>query len=363
MADFAIIIHPVNLDLLYCFDSGTKEKRVEVIKKLLEWTPPFYTCPIQGTKSITGKEVDGHFVMCPLLPEQILNHDPTFVVDKVLEAARIAEGLGIKLLGLAAYVSLVGKRGSLIAKHVNIPVTTGTAYTIAMALEAAMQVAQQVGIQLRSCNAAVVGATGTIGSACSAILGAKVQRLTLVARNKQRLGDLVLSLKRGAAVLETTDRTDEVTEQADLIICCTNTPATLIDARRLKPGAVVCDVSQPHNIDPEVVRQRRDVLVIDGGVVRPPGDVNFNFNFGLAPGLAFACIAETMILALEEKYESYSLGGNISLAKIREIAALGKKHGFQLAEMRSFGGEVSEEKIEQVRAARLHMSDRAIRHE
>ncbi|MBI1953250.1 MAG: shikimate dehydrogenase [Candidatus Omnitrophica bacterium] len=354
MADFAIIIHPVNLDLLYAFDFAMKEKRLPVVKKLLEWMPPFYTCPIQGTKSITGKEAEGHFVMCPLLPEQILNHDPNFVVDKVGEAAKIAEGLGVKLLGLAAYVSLVGKRGTLIAKHVGIPVTTGTAYTIAMALEAALEAAKQVGIELRTCKVAIIGATGTIGGACSTILSAKVQDLTLVARNKQRLGDLALSLRqRGIARLETTDCTDEATEQADLIISCTNTPATLINVERLKPGAVVCDVSQPHNIDPDAAKQRNDVLVLDGGVVRPPGNVNFNFNFGLAPGLAFACIAETMILALEERYESYSLGGNISLMKIREIAALGRKHGFQLAEMRSFGREVSRGQVECVREAKL----------
>ncbi len=356
MADFAIIIHPVNLELLYSFDSGMRDKRLDVVKKLLEWTPPFYTCPIQGVRSATGKEVEGHFVMCPLLPEQILNHDPSFVIDKVIAAAKIAEGLGIKLLGLAAYISLVGKRGALIAKHVSIPVTTGTAYTIATALEATMQAAKQVGIDLGSCRAVVIGATGTIGGACSAILNTKVRHLTLVARNKQRLGDLALSLKqRVGAELETADQTDAAIEQADLIICCTNTPATLIDAGRLKPGAVVCDVSQPHNIDLDAAMQRKDVLVLDGGIVRPPGDVNFNFNFGLAPGLAFACIAETMILALEGKYESYSLGGNMSLTKIREIATLGKKHGFQLAEMRSFGREVSIEQIERVKDARLRV--------
>ena len=30
------------------------------------------------------------------------------------------------------------------------------------------------------------------------------------------------------------------------------------------------------------------ILVVDGGTVRPPGDVNFNFYFGLAPGSCYA---------------------------------------------------------------------------
>jgi predicted amino acid dehydrogenase len=261
------------------------------------------------------------------------------------------------LCGLAAYISLVGKKGVLVAKQVQVPVTTGTAYTIAMALEATFRAAQLVGMPLESCRALVIGATGTIGHVCSAMLNTKVPQLTLVARNKQRLSDLTISLKHGIAALDTSDDIPTSVERADLIIACTNTPTTLIDPKRLKPDTIVCDVSQPHNIDPEAARQRRDILVVDGGVVSPPGHVNFNFNFGLAPGLAFACIAETMILALEEKYVSYSLGGNVSLSKVREITALGRKHGFQLAELRSFDREVTEEQLAHVRAARPYHKD------
>lgn len=353
MRDFGIIIHPVNTDLIHFFDPATARKRPEVLKKVLEWTPAFYTCPIQGLKSAVGKDVRGHFVMCPLLPEQILNHDPNFVLEKVVQAARIAEGLGVGLLGLAAYVSLVGRKGALIAKRVNIPVTTGTAYTIFIAMEAAFQAANRVGIQIESCTAAIIGATGTIGSACSALLSTKAKRLILAARNKQRLGDLAIRLQHAGCILETTDDPNEATSKADLVICCTNTPATLITTSQLRPGTIVCDISQPHNIDRDTAKQRKDILVIDGGIVRPPGNVEFNFNFGLAPGLAFACIAETMILAFEERYESFSLGGNISLAKIREIGTLGRKHGFRLAELRSFNCEVTEEQINRVRELRL----------
>lgn len=344
------------MDLIHIFDPGTSTKRPEVLKKFLELTPAFYACPIQGTKSLTGREVEGHLVMCPLLPDQILDHDPRFVIEKVCDAARVAEKLGIKLLGLAAYISLVGKRGSLVAKRVSVPVTTGTAYTIATAYDAALYAAERVGIQLRTCSAAIIGATGTIGGACSVMLSAQVSQLILVARNKQRLADLAISLKCDVEILKTTDDPNEAVRGADVVICCTNSPTALIGVDSLKPGSVVCDVSQPHNISSEVVEQRKDVLVIDGGVVKPPGDVNFNFNFGLAPGLAFACMAETMILALEQRYECFSLGGNISLAKIREIAALGRKHGFQIANLRSFDQEVTEEQIERVREARLRHS-------
>ena len=108
-------------------------------------------------------------------------------------------------------------------------------------------------------------------------------------------------------------------------------------------------MSLPKNISEEAANSRKDILVIDGGVVKPPGDVDFNFYFGLPPGLCYACIAETMILALEERYECYSIGGNISFAKVREISQLASKHGVKLAELRSFGKGVSKEHIEEVK--------------
>jgi len=91
--------------------------------------------------------------------------------------------------------------------------------------------------------------------------------------------------------------------------------------------------------------------VIEGGAVEVPGDVDFHFNFGFPPKTAYACMAETMILALEERYESYSLGRDLSLERVKIIAALAKKHGFKLAGFRSFERQVTAEYIEAVRKA------------
>jgi fatty aldehyde-generating acyl-ACP reductase len=61
----------------------------------------------------------------------------------------------------------------------------------------------------------------------------------------------------------------------------------------------MCPVGKP---------ERDDVLVIDGGMAELPGaEPDSHFNFGLSPGMGFACLAETVLLALEGRYESYSL--------------------------------------------------------
>ena len=60
-------------------------------------------------------------------------------------------------------------------------------------------------------------------------------------------------------------------------------------------------------------------------------------------------MAETMALALEGRFEDYTLGKHITRARVEEISAIARKHGFRLSGFRSFEKEVTEEQIEAVR--------------
>ena len=60
-------------------------------------------------------------------------------------------------------------------------------------------------------------------------------------------------------------------------------------------------------------------------------------------------MAETITLALEGKFEDYTLGKDISRQRVDEIATLAAKHGFRLSGFRSFEREVTEQQIEAVR--------------
>jgi hypothetical protein len=96
------------------------------------------------------------------------------------------------------------------------------------------------------------------------------------------------------------------------------------------------------------------VLVIEGGMVEVPGPVNFNFDFGFPPRMAFACMAETMALALEGRYEDYTIGKDIAIDQAQEIDSIAARHGFRLGGFRSFEHEVSTETIASVRERAAH---------
>ena len=95
---------------------------------------------------------------------------------------------------------------------------------------------------------------------------------------------------------------------------------------------------------------RPDVLVIEGGVCVAPGEnPRFNFDFGFPEGVCLACMAETMILTLEGRFEDFSIGRGLQIEKVEEISRLAKKHGFKLAGFRAFDEPITPERIEQVR--------------
>ena len=137
--------------------------------------------------------------------------------------------------------------------------------------------------------------------------------------------------------------------RADMILTVTNAIQAIIEPHHLKSGAVVCDVARPRDVSKQVVNQRDDVLVIEGGMVKVPGQVNFNFNFGFPPGMAFACMAETITLALEGHYQSYTLGKTISLTQVEKMAEMAHRHGFRVSGFRSFEHAITDETINEIR--------------
>jgi predicted amino acid dehydrogenase len=146
--------------------------------------------------------------------------------------------------------------------------------------------------------------------------------------------------------------------EADCVVTVTSSDAAIILPKHLKPGSVVCDVARPRDVSRRVAEQRDDVLVIEGGMIEVPGPVDFGFNFGFPPRMSYACMAETMALALEGRYEDYTVGKNITVAQALEIQAIAARHGFRLSGFRSFEAEVKPETISAVRerAARRRRS-------
>jgi len=270
------------------------------------------------------------------------------VYNKIVACGRKAEALGARILGLGAYTSVVGDAGQTIAERLDLPVTTGDSYTVSMAVEAIQEAAKVMDISMQTARVAVVGATGAVGKACAQMLAPVSAHLTLIGRRVEAL-DAVRELCEGQGAQLATSAEMRLLYDADLIVTVTSALHAVIEPRHLKPGAVVLDVARPRDVSVQVAKQRDDVLVIEGGMVEVPGPVDFHFDFGFPPKKAYACMAETMALALEGRYEDYTIGKEIEVSRVREIGEIAARHGFRLSGFRSFERAVTPEQIERVR--------------
>ncbi len=349
---FGLVIHPLHVADFARKFPVTRLLPGGLVERVFRAIPPFEAAHITGVVSATGARAEGWFIGLPWTPQVLLSAPPELVTRRLVQAGRIAERLGARILGLTAFTKIAGDRGLSVARALEIGVTTGNSLTAATAIDGALLGASRMGIDARQAHVAVIGATGSIGAACSRILAPRVGALTLVARHRDRLERLAARLAApGAAPAAVTTDVAAAVRRAEIVITVSSAVDVLIEPEDLRPGTVVCDVARPRNVSRLVYERRRDVLVIDGGVIDVPGPVDFGLDFGFPPGSCEACMAETILLALEHRYEDYTLGAEVELAKVEEIHALMRKHGFRLSGLRRFERRISDAEVEAIRRA------------
>lgn len=354
MQKFAFVIHPIDVrrDVARKWPVARYLPEIVVAAALPRISPKIVS-HITGIRSEgTGGEAEGWFIVCPLTPRQLLSLPPETVYKRLIQCGKIAEELGAGIVGLGALTSVVGDGGVTVAQNLNIAVTTGNSYTVATAVEGAKRGAALMDVPLNEATVAVVGAAGSIGRTCAWLLAKEVKRLVLVGRTTTRLvplaGEIAETINADVSV---TDNIAGGLTNADVVVTVTSAADAVILPEHLKKGAVVCDVARPRDVSVRVARERKDVLVIEGGMVAVPGDVDFHFDFGFPARTAYACMSETIMLALDNRYESFTLGKDVSVAQAEETQRLAGRHGFRLAGFRSFETAVTDETIASVRRA------------
>jgi predicted amino acid dehydrogenase len=348
--NFAFIIHPINPQR----DVARKFPR---LGKLPPWLidfaslffPPVFISEIAGIQSTaTGEKIKGWFIACPLTPNRMMSLPTNIVYRKLIQTGKMAEKLGANILGLGAFTSVVGDGGLTVSKSLTIPVTTGDSYTVAVAVSAVRAAAARMQLELTTATVAVVGAAGAIGAVCAEMLASDVANLILVG-HKNPLDGVVEKCRLTGATTITTSTDMNSLREADIVITVTSAIDSVIEPQHLKSGAIVCDVARPRDVSRQVADTRPDVFVFEGGMVEVPGNVDFGFDFGFPPKMAFACMAETMTLALDNRLESYTLGKDVTLSQVLTIDRIAHNHGFKLGGFRSFERAITNEQISAIR--------------
>jgi len=367
---FAFVIHPLsqkyldNIKPLELISKVSPPMVMDVVEKAVAYTPPFVYSKIDGIRSPDGVEAEGWLIIVGGTPKEIMSHSPEFTYRQLLAAADMAKKLGAQIMGLGAFTKVVGDAGVTVAKRAPLPITTGNSYSASGALWAAHDAVSRLGLvkleKGRKINgkAMVVGATGAIGAACARLLARTAEEVHLVSPESAKLLLLEKSILRetpGAKlVLSSYADSDKSIGDMDMIVTATSGAGRrILDIMKVKPGCVITDVARPLDLPPEEVAKRPDVLVIESGEVYLPGDVHVK-NIGFEDrNVVYACLAETIVLTLEGRFENFTVGRNIEWEKVHEIYKLGLKHGMQLAAISGVNGVFSDQDILAVRERAL----------
>ena len=337
---------------------------MKILEKTIAYSPPLLYSKIDGIKSIDGTEAEGWLISIGGTPKEMMSRSPDFTYKRLITASKMAKNLGAEIMGLGAFTKVVGDAGVTVAKHSPIPITTGNSYSASAALWAAADAMKRMalidipnGKEKLIAKSMVIGATGAIGSVSSKLLSMVFDEVILCGRNIEKLNNLKNSIRLESPdtkIITTTDSSEYLSE-ADMIVTATSGAGKkVLDIMKVKPGCVITDVARPLDLKPEDVAKRKDVMYIESGEIEVPVKDHLQIrDIHLPKNVVFACMAETIVLALEGRFEKFTIGREIEWEKVKEIYKLGLKHGMKLAAISGLNGVYTDDDINKIRSLAL----------
>jgi predicted amino acid dehydrogenase len=306
-------------------------------------------------------------IVLPHLPSELLALSGSAAVTLVQNAVDLASERGAKVVGLGGFSSIVADGGLALRQRPGLTITSGNSLTTWTAIRSVEAACAKHGLALAECTVAVVGASGAIGHALSLLCAERAAQLILVGNplaTEASLGKLREVADdcrrhvaaRAAAGREFTPGTwaariagggtsaprsedvgmtittdiDQHLPQAHIVLSATSAVQPFIASRHLREGALVCDVSRPFNLAPDLAEQRADLRLLSGALLLPPpSSVLGHVEAPERENAVVSCAAETIVLALSG-YQSEHLCGRLDIATIEDIGRLAEGLGFSV---------------------------------
>ncbi len=347
--DFAFIVHSrdrSDLPRKFPLLKFLPNKIFDFITRIL---PPFIVSKITGLVKPDGKESWGIMIGIPMTAHQLIE-DRELALKRILQAINLAKLKGAKYIGLGAMTASLSRGGKDVVEHIsNVIVTTGRTYTVKNITDYIFYCINTFNLNKEQVTIGIVGAAGGIGSGVATMLaraGFKKFVLIDLERKLEHVKNKIISLEK-----ETIDLDIKISHQiplvsmCDIIIAATSAPEIVIRSEDVAPGTIIINDAQPSDISPEIVKNRKDVIVIEGGVLHTR-DIKCHFNLGLQDkNDIFSCLAETLLLSYRNSPQHYSMN-ELDVNFLHELSEDGKKLDFSISKLQNNDGYISKNSIE-----------------
>lgn len=328
LCDFAFLVHPRDIQDIYKKYPYTKIIPSKLLKVIFRNIPPLILTKINGAIDANGVKRRGVVITLPITAEQMLD-DRNASKKQVIRALKKAKNLGASYVGLGSFTSVVTSGGAdIVGLFKDVHLTNGNALTAHMTFLGIQNIIKKTANT--RLNIAIIGATGSIGSAVTELLtqNGTFGTMYIVGRTQSRIVSLlqkILHHQHSHRVIQAT--IEEALPNADIILLATSAKGSVIGIDLLKKGVIIYDITQPKNIPTDILQKRPDVTIIDGGLVRLPNNISIPYDFGLEKGVIFSCLAETILLSLSQYPDDFCVG-NVTLDKVLYAEKLAKQYHF-----------------------------------
>jgi fatty aldehyde-generating acyl-ACP reductase len=339
--DFALIAHQESwraaADVLAVLRGPGRPPIPDVdLKDIFPWFPARAVCHIDH-RSVLGHSVHGIYIDSFIPPDRLGPEYREENIARVRDAATCAIQTGARIVSLGGFSSILieGDSDHLPEKGETV-FTTGNTLTVAFVVQGVKKMCALQARDMSQATLLIVGATGDVGSGCARCLAPLVKRVVLNARNLDRLRGLAQELSAGGRAVDITTDLQQLSGQADIVICVASLASPSLLLGRLGPNAIICDAGYPKNLSP--VDGLEGCTVFFGGLGQSEGGMSFEPDVHRVlhrhpfPNVGQGCLMEGMVLALEGRFEPFSQGrGFITTERVQEIETLAARHGIHLA--------------------------------
>lgn len=324
MSKFAYFAYPKSLAQIREIWPQTRFIPFFLIKYYLKKVP-LKICNLGLLKTFKGKSVEGFLIILPVLKNDLLKFTEEEIFEKIIDASRLAEENKALIMGLDGLLALAADRKPFIYKHLKrTALTSGSCLMAWNIFEGLFQTLKAKNIDLKNASVTIIDAGSAVGWLLTrkfAEMDCKVKLVNCVKESFQKIDSF------GNKRIEIDLDCSTAVNNADIIINCSRKPDVKLGFLNIKENAIVIDISLFDHFK-KVNSSDNKFDLIGMQFLKLPNKFLIPY-FGIADNLVSASVAESMLLAIEEKFINYSLGESLNLAKIEEIGNFAKENGFK----------------------------------
>ena len=338
---FAFLIHPrdsSDVARRFWVTSSLPNRVVDWVIERLSGRLGFTVCSKFWVERL-NKKAKGYIIATLLTGRQMMTLPQKVVRKRILDTILFAQNkLGIEVIGLGALTTSLTDGGKWLINQpeIKLAITHGDTYGVAVAEEGIEKILNIFNFEKEKNKIAIVGAFGLLGRAIVKFLAQKGYSLILIEKTEEKVNLIKEKLRE----INLENKTSLVSTNlkdifpADLVITVTFHPSALLQSEYLKSGVIIYDIAQPMNVSPELIKERPDIIKIDGAYVDING-IDLGFDMGPPKGTTFACLVETIMMTLEGDKNHHV--GEIDEGYLEKTKEWAKKYGFSHAPFTSFG--------------------------